>query len=557
MASAPEEHHQMQTPVNCDTCENTAKHLCQSCLDRLCDRCKEIHTKSKASFDHVIVLLTFESLTLSPECPSSYICKWHPKFRASIGCQKCNVPVCEKCLIGEHNGHNLIEFTQLFQYRKEKLEQKLSKVRSELPKYESELEKVRKRTREVPENTDIMKKEIDYHFESAISFLDASKQHMLKIVEEKTVANLCLLKEQENNLQTYIKNMLEYIDNIQNEDLQERISFILSGVCSTDDIIPERCPSFSSPRILTYVKGCLQKSLIHKISGDIFESHINTKLLKKEAIHVIKTVHLNQGQILSLCFDSGLYWVYSSNENTFKKHNEEGVCVDEIQVQLKQCINRPFCVVENEGVHAIYRNDTQKLCILKESQQKLFINFAPLGIACFCLTTDGDILVGLAHSKENIFGIARYSMCGERKQFITQIMRRWTLEPLLFGEWFRAYIVENINGDICLSVETNLSKVVNVIRPNGDHRFTYEGKGTSLYQPFLPRGICTNVLGHILIADENNHGIHVLDKDGGFLTMLTIPGEPHAIPITLCIDHQNNLCIGCADGKIRILKYLD
>lgn len=44
-------------------------------------------------------------------------------------------------------------------------------------------------------------------------------------------------------------------------------------------------------------------------------------------------------------------------------------------------------------------------------------------------------------------------------------------------------------------------------------------------KPFLPRGICTNELGHILIADENNHGIHVLDKDGGFLTMLTIPGN--------------------------------
>lgn len=145
-----------------------------------------------------------------------------------------------------------------------------------------------------------------------------------------------------------------------------------------------------------------------------------------------------------------------------------------------------------------------------------------------------------------------------RKQFITQVMKKWSREPLLSGNSFRPYIVENVNGDICLSVETNLSKVVNVIRPNGDHRFTYEGKGTSfLFKPFLPRGICTNVFGQILIADENNHGIHVLDKDGGFLTMLNIPGEPRVIPISLCIDHQNNLCIGCADGKIRILKYLE
>lgn len=32
MATAPEQSHQMQTAVNCDTCENIARHLCKSCL---------------------------------------------------------------------------------------------------------------------------------------------------------------------------------------------------------------------------------------------------------------------------------------------------------------------------------------------------------------------------------------------------------------------------------------------------------------------------------------------------------------------------------------------
>lgn len=178
-----------------------------------------------------------------------------------------------------------------------------------------------------------------------------------------------------------------------------------------------------------------------------------------------------------------------------------------------------------------------------------------MGIACVCLTNDGEILVGLVNSTTNSFGIARYSIEGERKQLLTHMMENWTPKPLLLGNSFRAYFDENINGDICLSGETNLSQVVNIIRPNGDYRFTYEGKEASLSQSFLPRGICTNELGQILIADENNHGIHVLDKDGGFLAMLIIPGEPQVIPISLCIDHKNNLCIGC--GKIRILKYLE
>lgn len=108
MATSIEEH-QMQTHVNCDTCENSAKYFCKSCSDRLCDRCKIIHSKSKGTFDHEVILLTSESLiSSSSECPSHVACKRHPKFRASIGCQKCKVPVCDQCLIGEHSSHNFI-----------------------------------------------------------------------------------------------------------------------------------------------------------------------------------------------------------------------------------------------------------------------------------------------------------------------------------------------------------------------------------------------------------------------------------------------------------------
>lgn len=566
MATPSDENNQMQAAVTCDTCKNTAKHLCTSCHDRLCDTCKDIHSKSKGTFDHKVVLLTIEALTSLSGYLYHQVCKIHPNFRASIGCKKCDVPVCEKCLVGEHNRHNLIELEKLFQNRKEKLEQKLSIVRSELPKYKTELEKVKRRQKEVSENIDTVKGEIECYFESAISTFKASKLQLLSSVDLKTSTSLNLLKDQEKHLQTCIQNMLEYIVNFQNADLEKRVSFILYSACSTNEFIPESCPLSFRPAILKYLKGCLEKSLMHKISGDVFERQDNARLLKKEAVQVIKTVHLNQAEVLSLSWDSGLYWVFLSNKSHFEKYNEKGVCVEEVKVDLQKTRNKPFCIVDNTGLRAIYRTETSKLSMLEDSQQKLFIDVAPLRITCLCLTRNGEILAGLVKlTKENFgmaikpeyFGIASYSLEGERKQFITQMMKKWKREPILEGLVYRSYIAENINGDICLSGETSLMKVVNVIRPNGDHWYTYEGKEASMTQPFLPRGICTNELGNILIADENNHGIHVLNKDGGFLTILTIPDDPLASPISLCIDHHNNICIGCADGKIKVLKYLD
>lgn len=59
---------QVQSVMPCDTCENAAEHLCKTCHDKLCSRCKGIHTKSKSSFDHEVTLLTFESLSTIKRC---------------------------------------------------------------------------------------------------------------------------------------------------------------------------------------------------------------------------------------------------------------------------------------------------------------------------------------------------------------------------------------------------------------------------------------------------------------------------------------------------------
>lgn len=74
---------------------------------------------------------------------------------------------------------------------------------------------------------------------------------------------------------------------------------------------------------------------------------------------------------------------------------------------------------------------------------------------------------------------------------------------------------------------------------------------------FLFWGLCIDVLGYIFVVDENNCVIYVLDKDGCFLIMLIILGELGVILIFVCLDCKNNFGIGCLDGKIRILKYLD
>lgn len=554
MATEPDKPHQMQTAVNCDTCENAAKHLCRTCQDRLCDRCKDIHSKSKASFDHSLVLLTQEALTLSIECPSHHVCKWHPEFNASIGCQKCQVPVCEKCLIGEHNGHKLVAIVQLFQDKKEKLEQKLSAGRSELSKYESKLKRVRMRQQDVTENKDVVKKEIMAYFDKIFTTLDASKQQLLKSVDVKTLADLNILKSHENILQGDIQYMRKYMENVQNENLQEKIAFFFYTVCATEDTFPKLIPSFSIPGRIKYSMGIFDKALVTTLSGRVFNCTGNIKLLENAYIQIIRCLNLVKEEIVSLayCSDPEAFWVYPNGGNAFLKYDGENSQLDTLNVGIDHLRNRPICVVDNEKI-VLFKKNSSTIYMLEDSQSKLFIDVAPMSVASICPTKDGELLIGIVQPDLKHLAIGRFSLTGECKHYITPLFDEWTPKPLFNNfNGNRLYIDENINGDICLSIE-----IVEVLRANGDHLFSYEGKEASMSKPFLSRGICTDVLGNILVADKNNRGIHVLDIYGGFLTMFTIPDEPEACPTSLCIDHKNYLCVGCADGKIKILKYLD
>lgn len=77
----------------------------------------------------------------------------------------------------------------------------------------------------MPQHKESTIKAIDDYFKKAILTLNWFKQELLDNVDAKTSADIKMLIDQENTLQTYIQNMREYMVNFQNEDLQEHLSF--------------------------------------------------------------------------------------------------------------------------------------------------------------------------------------------------------------------------------------------------------------------------------------------------------------------------------------------
>ena len=61
---------------------------------------------------------------------------------------------------------------------------------------------------------------------------------------------------------------------------------------------------------------------------------------------------------------------------------------------------------------------------------------------------------------------------------------------------------------------------------------------------FCPFGICTDVLGHILVCDYFSNTVHLLDQDGGFLSFILSPQQGIKRPRSVCVKNEKYLYVG-------------
>ncbi|XP_062597973.1 uncharacterized protein LOC134259405 [Saccostrea cucullata] len=155
---------------------------------------------------------------------------------------------------------------------------------------------------------------------------------------------------------------------------------------------------------------------------------------------------------------------------------------------------------------------------------------------------NGDLLVGMMKGVEG--KVTRYNKTGKELQNLQQDIKG--LEQYRIPQ----YITENFNGDICTS---HWGKAVVVVNKSGQHRFSYTGQG----RWFTPCGICTDVLGHILVCDGLNNTVHLLDQDGQFLSLLLTQQQGVEYPCSVCVDDENNLYVGQKEtNTLTVYKYI-
>lgn len=213
----------------------------------------------------------------------------------------------------------------------------------------------------------------------------------------------------------------------------------------------------------------------------------------------------------------------------------------------------------NSNNELIYIDEKDNIMVLSNDMETTitFIESRDFTLSTMCIYWSpytGDLLAGILDCNTKTGKVIRYNQKGKE----TQVIHRDNTGEELFS--CPRYIAENNNGDIVVSdygSNDNCGAVV-VTERQGIHRFSYTGHppGSEL----RPRGICTDVLSHILVCDDLTKTIQIISKDGQFLSNLRTGTSSiyNGSPYCLGYDVKTHLLwVGSIDeSKICVYRYL-
>ncbi|XP_062598537.1 tripartite motif-containing protein 2-like [Saccostrea cucullata] len=552
-----------------DKCERNCEFYCNPCHLRLCKQCSEEHLKSPENKNHEVVLYQQRKRQLPVEK-----CKIHPTKDVDMLCEECQVPVCSKCVTQrEHRGHIFNDLEKNYAEKFADFQEEISKIQDYFLPMSQDLQKeIKKDSSEIKHLMDHIRTCMKTEGETLKSLVDtvvSENMKQLNQIEHSLLEDLNTQDKTMDDYITYLHNLVkEFHRCLSSTETQKLMSETKPKIRSIPETTKPVTPGFTA--------GQYNKSDVTKLLGKI---HVpNTKAEKRE-IRPIESVYntamklthkqmkedrkkSDKKQTMSLSFsvtqvreftvpgvDHVFHVTLDQSDRLWISDSEGNLVQTDLQGNVIQKIKTSG---KWEGYHTVTQDrdliftDRDKKVINRITRDNNITKFIktrywePLSIHSSHI--NGDLLVGMWKDEES--KVTRYNKTGKELQNI----QRGNKVQGLYG--YPHYITENINGDICTS---DSNKGVVVVNKSGQYRFSYTGQESG----FHPFGICTDVLGHILVCDNYSNTVHLLDQDGQFLSLLLTQQQGVRYPCSVCVDDENNLYVGQdLTNTLTVYKYL-
>uniref|UniRef100_K1Q8S9 Tripartite motif-containing protein 2 n=1 Tax=Magallana gigas TaxID=29159 RepID=K1Q8S9_MAGGI len=554
-----------------EDCEKNCQFYCNDCHHPMCEQCRDEHQKDKKTKNHEVVPYKQRKRPLPVEK-----CKIHPTRNIELLCEECQIPICSKCTATkEHRGHAFTDLEFVFDEKVSlKCHEEIAKIRNYFDPISQDLKK------EIAGDVTEIKKIM----EDIRTSMKAEAESVKKIVDTITSEKIEQVNKIEQSLLQTLNNQNQQIDDYINSlnDLIKRFYGYLSPsnieqltfALKSENFIIRPIPETSKPVLPVFTAGQHSKEDVAKLLGRITVPNTKPENRKIKPMETVSTQLKPTGkqrkqdreksdvkQTLSLSSSvtkvreytvpgvNGVYHMSLGKSGRLWVSDDIGNLV-QINLQGKQL--QKIQTSGGSGYHTVTQDgdliytDRDNKVINRITPDNTITEFIKTGVwrplSIHSSHINGDLLVGMRKDGEG--KVTRYNKTGTEMQSV----QRDNKGQALYGG--PLYITENINGDVCVSDYDN---AVVLVDKSGQHRFSYTGQRSG-YRPY---GLCTDVLGHILVCDDRSEKVHILDQDGQFLSLLLTKQQGVYNPRSVCVDDENNLWVGQRNtNTVTVYKYL-
>ncbi|XP_052677515.1 uncharacterized protein LOC128158626 [Crassostrea angulata] len=556
-----------------EDCEKNCQFYCNNCHQPMCEQCRDEHQKNKKTKNHEVVHYKQRKRRIPVEK-----CTVHPTKDIDLLCEQCQIPLCSKCTATkEHRGHVFTDLEIVFAEKVSQYQEEIDKIRNYFDPVSQDVKKeIAGDVTEIKKIMDGIRTAMRAEAESVKRMVDAvtsDNSEQVNNIEQSLLQTLNGQNQEIDDYLNYLNDLIQtyygYLSpsNIENLTLSLKSkSLKIRALPETSKLVP---PVFTA--------GQHSKEDVAKLLGIITVPNTKAENRKIKPMETTSTQLKPTGkqrkqdreksdvkQTLSLSSsvtkvrEYKVPVVYSAFHISLGKSGRLWVSDDIgnlVQTDLQgNQLQKIQTSGESEGYHTVTRDgdliytDRDNNVINRITLGNTITEFIRTGgwkpISIHSSHINGELLVGMMKGVEA--KVTRYNKTGTEIQNIQRCNKGQTVYGLPL------YITENINGDVCVS-DFNKHAVV-VVNKSGQHRFSYTGQGSRL-NPF---GICTDVLGHILVCDRISDTVHLLDQDGQFLSLLLTSQKKVEDPRSVCVDDANNLWVGQRwfTNAVTVYKYL-
>ncbi|XP_062599613.1 E3 ubiquitin-protein ligase TRIM71-like, partial [Saccostrea cucullata] len=560
-----------QEVITCDLCIRPTQQFCNTCQVNLCVDCIGKHVDQLSYQSHDIVPFKNRKIQLVfPEC------ELHLNLRCEVHCQKCDVPVCLKCMLGTHNGHIIKDIPENFNDKKKEIEKETQEIESTIiPRYQKENLETESKLSNLKAEYDELEKEAEKQRKFWQQEVDTIFNKFSELIKSKKDNNLAALDSHQSKLKNLLPKMIQTVE--QNKEILKtnRISKVANHKSSlkkfkdmpvqpthTDINVPSLKTNKTPERELSIEIEGYQATLTHTSLSSLTadSSSLSVRGIMDKAT-VVATIATGKESVEKVeCVGKDEAWLADNKESLYCI-NKDGSVKESVHIfdSLGLGFTARDISVTNQGelIYSDLNFNSGCIYIVKNGRSEVFMSISgiPGGLCC---TRSGDILVCL--SLMSVVKEFKLEIHYENKivryqgQTVKQEIKKDEHGNQILKNGFHTpFVDENINGDICVS-DVNANMVV-VVGKSGRVRFRYDGTSAGMENPFQPQQIVTDSVGQIIVADNNNACLHILHQNGQFLRCIDNCGLEK--PYGLSVDSEGRLWVGlCQSGKVKVIQYM-